>query len=98
MPPFADAPRVPVTERVSPHALDMESRGAAGVLEALAACDAEMWADAHADDGVGGGVNEVSFGNTTEEIEGFLLAMMTMKGEGRAPPKAKHYSDNLRSW
>ena len=38
MPPFADAPRVPVTERVSPHALDMESRGAAGVLEALAAC------------------------------------------------------------
>ena len=37
MPPFADAPRVPVTERVSPHALDMESRGAEGVLEALAA-------------------------------------------------------------
>jgi hypothetical protein len=28
----------------------MESRGAAGVLEALAACDAEMWAEAHADD------------------------------------------------
>jgi N-acetylmuramic acid 6-phosphate (MurNAc-6-P) etherase len=54
MPPFADTPRVPVTERVSPHALDMESRGAAGVLEALAACDAEMWAEAHADDdGVG---------------------------------------------
>ena len=50
MPPFADAPRVPVTERVSPHALDMESRGAEGVLEALAACDAEMWAEAHADD------------------------------------------------
>ena len=50
MPPFADTPRVPVTERVSPHALDMESRGAAGVLEALAACDAEMWAEAHADD------------------------------------------------
>ena len=50
MPPFADALRVPVTERVSPHALDMESRGAAGVLEALAACDAEMWADSHADD------------------------------------------------
>ena len=54
MPPFSDTPRVPVTERVSPHALDMESRGAAGVLEALAACDAEMWAEAHADDdGVG---------------------------------------------
>ena len=50
MPPFADAPRVPVTERVSPYALDMESRGAEGVLEALAACDAEMWAEAHADD------------------------------------------------
>ena len=50
MPPFSDTPRVPVTERVSPHALDMESRGAAGVLEALAACDAEMWAEAHADD------------------------------------------------
>ena len=50
MPPFADAPRVPVTERVSPHALDMESRGAEGILEALAACDAEMWAEAHADD------------------------------------------------
>ena len=50
MPPFADTPRVPVTERVSPYALDMESRGAEGVLEALAACDAEMWAEAHADD------------------------------------------------
>jgi len=50
MPPFADTPRVPVTERVSPHALDMESRGAAGVLEALAACDAELWAEEHADD------------------------------------------------
>ena len=48
--PFRGCPRVPVTERVSPHALDMESRGAEGVLEALAACDAEMWAEAHADD------------------------------------------------
>ena len=50
MVPFADVSRVPVTERVSPHALDMEARGAKGVLEALAACDAEMWADSHADD------------------------------------------------
>ena len=50
MPPVADVSRVPVTERVSPHALDMESRGAKGVLEALAACDAEMWAELHADD------------------------------------------------
>ena len=47
-------------------------------------------------------MSEASFGNTTEEIESFLLAMLAMKGGDTAAaarePKAKHYQANLRSW
>ena len=54
--------------------------------------------------GASSGMSESSLGNTTEEIESFLLAMMDMKGDGghgerfRAQPKAKHYAANLKSW
>ena len=48
----------------------------------------------------GGGMSEASFGNTTEEIESFLLAMLEMKGGGarQAPDKGAAFRENLRSW
>ena len=40
-----------------------------------------------------------SFGNTTEEIESFLLSMLAMKGsDAQQPAKNAAYQDNLRSW
>ena len=43
-----------------------------------------------------------SFGRSTEEVESFLLAMAAMKGGDEAarnaPPKARVYQENLRSW
>lgn len=49
------------------------------------------------------GMSEVSsFGRSTEEVESFLLAMAAMKGGDEAarnaPPKARVYQENLRSW
>ena len=47
----------------------------------------------------GGGLSECSFGNSTEEIESFLLALLALKGgEAQHAPKATHYRENLRSW
>ena len=47
----------------------------------------------------GGGRSECSFGNSTEEIESFLLALLALKGgEAQHAPKATHYRENLRSW
>ena len=60
--------------------------------------------DDDGEDGVKpGGVSQVSsFGQTTEEIESFLLALAEMKGgdaaHGPAQPKSKVYQENLRSW
>ena len=44
-------------------------------------------------------MSEVTFGNSTEAVESFLLAMLAMKGgEEEKAPKSAHYQDNLRSW
>ena len=51
MPPHPPvSPGVSITERVSPHALDMESNGAEGVLKALGKCDRELWNDEFLDE------------------------------------------------
>ena len=56
--------------------------------------------DGEAAGSAGGGVSEANFGNSTEEIESFLLAMLAMKGGGDAAreAKSKHFESNLRSW
>ena len=47
-------------------------------------------------------MSEYSFGNSTEEVEGFLLALWAMKGgdggDDRDRPTHAHYRENLRTW
>ena len=53
--------------------------------------------------GTDGGVSECSFGNSTEQVEAFLLALFAMKGGEAAPVTSseksnEHFRANLRSW
>ena len=47
----------------------------------------------------GGGLTDVSFGRSTEEVESFLLTMLAMKGgETAGASKGAHYKEQLKSW
>ena len=76
---------------------DAAQGGGAGETVAAGGDEEVMPAVAQSD------MSEVGFGNTTEEIESFLLAMLALKGDGGAAqpaarPKEDVYRENLRSW
>ena len=65
---------------------------------ALPAAAEQPVADAEGDVG-GGGLTDVSFGRSTEEVESFLLTMLAMKGgETAGASKGAHYKEQLKSW